>query len=55
MVILNKFNFAAYSFLKNLLVKALKKETTLITKNFRFKNQYIWNFCFNYIHFINNL
>ncbi|GCH77899.1 hypothetical protein BvCmsK106A_04028 [Escherichia coli] len=55
MVILNKLNFATYRFLKNLLVKTFKKESTFITKYFRFKNQYVWNFCFNNVHFITNL
>ncbi len=51
-VILDKVNLFTDSKFKLSMIKALKKETALIFKYFRFDNKYIINICFNRLHFL---
>ncbi len=54
MIVLNKFNVSTNGLCKYFQIKTLKEKTTSIAKNFWLKNEYIRDFCFNYIHFINH-
>gem|GEM_PF-7000068 len=51
-VILHKFNFMSYHIFEDLLTEAFKEKTTVITKDPRLKNKYIWNLSFNNIHYL---
>ena len=49
-IILNKGNSTTNSLFKLFVVKALKEETSLITKYFRFKDKHIGNGCSDNVH-----